>query len=62
MMTLANGTYLFDTVPAGNYNVKETQPPGYFDVSEVDGGADGDNPTNNITNNIPVTNQVRSTQ
>lgn len=54
-LTLADGTYEFSDVASGNYNVVETQPNGYTDVSEVDGGADADNLDNGIVNNIPVT-------
>lgn len=53
--TDANGDYLFDSVPAGEYQVQEVQPVGYNDQSEVDGGDDGDNADNGIVNNIPVT-------
>ncbi|NES68259.1 MAG: DUF11 domain-containing protein, partial [Okeania sp. SIO2D1] len=50
-----DGTYSFTDVEPGNYNVVETNLPGYQDVSEVDGGDDGDNPDNGFVNNIPVT-------
>lgn len=36
--TDANGTYHFDQVPAGQYLIAETQPPGYDSVSDSDGG------------------------
>ncbi|HBY76278.1 MAG TPA: hypothetical protein DEG47_04555, partial [Cyanobacteria bacterium UBA11148] len=51
----ANGNYSFNNVKPGDYNVIQTNLPGYTDVSEVDGGSDGDNPNNGIVNNIPVT-------
>ncbi|MGD1714707.1 MSCRAMM family protein, partial [Dapis sp. BLCC M172] len=53
--TDASGNYSFTDVAPGNYNVVETNLPGYEDVSEVDGGDDGDNEDNGIVNNIPVT-------
>jgi uncharacterized surface anchored protein len=36
--TDANGNYVFNNVPAGNYTVVETNKPGYTDVGDVDGG------------------------
>jgi serine/threonine protein kinase len=36
--TDANGTYHFDQVPAGQFLIAETQPPGYDSVSDSDGG------------------------
>ena len=53
--TDSNGNYLFQDLIAGDYTVVETQPFGYTNISEVDGGADGDNTDNGIVNNIPVT-------
>ena len=38
----------------GNYTVVETQPTDYANVSEVDGGDDGDNLDSSILNSIPV--------
>ncbi|NEQ77023.1 MAG: Cna B-type domain-containing protein, partial [Okeania sp. SIO2C9] len=56
--TDANGDYIFTDVAPGDYQVVETNLPGYQDVSEVDGGNDGGDDTdggnNNIVNNIPV--------
>jgi serine/threonine protein kinase len=34
----SSGNYLFDKVPAGDYLIVETQPPGYDSVSDTDGG------------------------
>ena len=53
--TLADGTYSFTNVVPGDYTVVEIQPADYNDVSEVEGGTDGDNPDNNIINSIAVT-------
>ena len=53
--TDANGDYSFPDVSPGDYLVNEQQPADYQDVSEVDGGDDGDNPDNGVTNSIPVT-------
>lgn len=53
--TDANGDYIFDNVAPGDYQIAEQQPDGYEDLSEADGGDDGDNPDNGIVNNIPVT-------
>ncbi|WP_284190110.1 SdrD B-like domain-containing protein, partial [Zoogloea oryzae] len=36
--TDVNGNYTFTGVPAGSYNVIETNKPGYTDVGDVDGG------------------------
>ncbi|HBL09919.1 MAG TPA: hypothetical protein DD379_00445 [Cyanobacteria bacterium UBA11162] len=55
IQTNPDGTYQFNNVAPGNYNVIETNLPNYGDVSEVDGGDDSDNPDNGIVNNIPVT-------
>ncbi|MEO1378710.1 MAG: hypothetical protein AAFW70_31565, partial [Cyanobacteria bacterium J06635_10] len=49
------GTYSFTNVVPGDYTVVETQPADFNDVSEVEGGTDGDNPDNNIINSIAVT-------
>ncbi len=46
-----DGNYLFSNVTPGDYQVLELQPPGYINVSEVEGGADGDNPTGDSTVN-----------
>ena len=37
--TQPNGSYTFTNVPPGTYGVVETQPPGYLDVSDSDGGS-----------------------
>lgn len=39
----------------GEYVIEQVQPSGYDNVSEVDGGLDGDHPDNGIINSIPVT-------
>ncbi|MBL9143555.1 MAG: carboxypeptidase regulatory-like domain-containing protein [Verrucomicrobiaceae bacterium] len=36
--TQPDGTYTFTNIPPGTYGVKETQPPGYLNVSDSDGG------------------------
>ena len=48
------GEYTFSDVVPGNYTVVETQPTDYANVSEVDGGDDGDNLDSSILNSIPV--------
>lgn len=53
--TDANGDFLFDNVVPGDYTVVERQPAGYADVSEAEGGADGDHPDNGVLNSIDVT-------
>ncbi len=50
-----NGDFIFPEVIPGDYTVVEVQPEGYDDVTEFDGGDDGDHPDNGITNSIPVT-------
>ena len=37
-LTNSEGEYLFSDVPAGTYGVVETQPEGFIDVSDTDGG------------------------
>ncbi|KAI2496384.1 oxidoreductase [Fragilaria crotonensis] len=37
-LTDSSGNYVFNDVPAGDYFVKESNLPGYLDVSDVDGG------------------------
>jgi uncharacterized repeat protein (TIGR01451 family) len=39
--TGAGGTFLFDRLPAGTYQIVETQPSGLFDVNETAGTAGG---------------------
>ncbi len=51
--TDANGNYKF-VAPPGNYYIQESQPRGYYDVSENEGGADNES-TNNLLNTINVT-------
>ena len=52
------GNYRFANIPAGCYVVVETQPSGYVDVSEKEGGDDndaqGNTPTNEISGVIDV--------
>ena len=48
------GEYTFSDVVPGNYTVVETQPTDYANVSEVDGGDDGDNLDSSVLNSIPV--------
>ncbi len=57
----AIGYFYFSNVPTGVYSVVETQPDGYVDVTEFDGGDDGDHSDNGIVNNIPVTVDVGET-
>ena len=56
--TDANGDYSFNNVSPGDYQVEETNPVGFQDVSEADGEFDGGDDTdggdNGIVNNIPV--------
>lgn len=49
------GDYLFEDIFPGAYNIVETQPANYDDVSEADGGDDNDHSDNGVENNIPVT-------
>ncbi len=49
--TDGSGNYLFDNLAFGNYIVVETQPAGLEDVSEVEGGDDGDDNGNAADNN-----------
>lgn len=53
--TDANGDFMFDRIPAGDYQVRQRQPAGYNDQSEADGGDDSDHPDDGVSNNIPVT-------
>ena len=53
--TNANGDYIFNNVMPGEYTVVESQPTDYVDVSEVEGGTDGDNPDDGVINSIAVT-------
>jgi len=50
--TATNGNYCFNSLRPGDYTVKETQPSGYFDVSENEGGSDNDKGDNNELNSI----------
>jgi len=36
-LTDTSGNYLFSSLPSGNYTVVELNPPGFVDVSDVDG-------------------------
>ena len=38
VLTDSSGSYVFANLPAGNYQVQETQPAGYASVSDKDGG------------------------
>lgn len=55
--TAADGSYSFSNVPAGNYNIVETDPAGY--VSTIDGDtspdADANANTSQSDNKIPLT-------
>ncbi|MEY2857957.1 MAG: hypothetical protein RLZZ74_2269, partial [Cyanobacteriota bacterium] len=53
--TDVNGNYSFQGLTPGDYTVVETQPNGYLNVSENEGGADDDQPDNNILNSIKAT-------
>jgi len=53
--TNGSGDYAFNDVPFGDYVVVESQPLGFADVSENEGGADNDQPNNGIPNAIAVT-------
>ena len=46
-----DGNYLFSNITSGDYQVLELQPPGYINVSEVEGGTDSDNPAGDSTVN-----------
>jgi len=54
-VTDANGEYHFDSLPPGDYTIKETQPSGYVDVSENEGGNDNDQPNDGVVNSIKAT-------
>lgn len=45
--TAADGTYLFDELPAGTYSVAQTQPPGWID-GPVNQGSEGGNVSVNL--------------
>ncbi|MCW1925853.1 SpaA isopeptide-forming pilin-related protein [Luteolibacter arcticus] len=55
-VTLTGGTYSFTNLPPGAYVVVETQPSGYFTVTDGDTTTPGDDSTNASTtdNRIPV--------
>jgi len=53
--TDSSGDYVFTDVPQGDFVVFEKQPAGLGSVSEVEGGADGDQPDNALLNFIAVT-------
>ena len=53
--TNADGDYIFSDVMPGEYTEVESQPTDYVDVSEVEGGTDGDNPDDGVINSIAVT-------
>lgn len=54
-ITDSQGNYIFTNLPPGDYIVVETQPEGYDNVTEFDGGNDGDHPDDGIVNSIPAT-------
>lgn len=51
----AQGDYLFQDIFPGSYSIIQTQPDGYDDVGEADGGDDSDHVDNGVVNNIPTT-------
>ncbi|MEY2855869.1 MAG: hypothetical protein RLZZ74_178, partial [Cyanobacteriota bacterium] len=53
--TDADGNYSFKDLTPGDYTVVETQPTGFSNVSEQEGGADDDQPNDNILNSIKAT-------
>lgn len=53
--TGAVGTYSLTGMDPGEYIISQVQPAGFYSISEVDGGDDGDHPDNGIENSIPVT-------
>ena len=56
-VTLADGSYVFPSVPVGHYVIAESQPAGYVSVMDIDISNDGDFVPNSNTMNdtIPVT-------
>ncbi len=50
--TKTDGSYCFNDLYPGEYTVVETQPEGYFDVTENEGGDDNDKPDDGVTNSI----------
>lgn len=54
LVTDSNGDYLFSDLPAGTYQVVETQPTGFNDGQEQAGSTGGDISTNDQINNIPL--------
>lgn len=51
--TDVNGDYIFTDLPFGDYVVVQTQPEGFKDYSQVDGGDDTDsNSTISVENRI----------
>lgn len=56
-LTLADGSFVFPSVPVGHYVIAESQPAGYVSVIDIDISNDGDFVPNSNTMNdtIPVT-------
>jgi SdrD B-like domain/Carboxypeptidase regulatory-like domain len=52
--TLADGSYLFPSLPAGTYTVTETQPAGFGDVSTTAGSEGGNATTENVISAITL--------
>jgi hypothetical protein len=59
--TDSEGNYCFNDIVAGEYTVVETQPEGFIDVTEVEGGADGDKGDNGRNNAISAYVEVGET-
>ena len=54
-LTNNNGEYTFSNLVPGDYTVVESQPDGYYDIRENEGGADNDKPNNGVNNSIAAT-------
>ena len=52
--TDANGDYIFEGLPAGDYTVTETQPTAYGDGGETAGSSGGDDTVDDVISAIPL--------
>ena len=55
VLTDSNGEYTFPNLVPGDYTVVETQPDGYYDIREDEGGADNDKADDGVVNSIAAT-------
>ncbi len=52
--TSADGSYHFGNLQAGSYTVRETQPEGYYQGSQMAGSAGGDDSVDDVISTIPI--------